>query len=474
MKLIELEQIIEEVKREVLPSPEDRRLVEEVKSTVLHILHEELPKYGYDDCEVSVQGSVAKDTWLPENKEIDIFVIFPKSRPREDLENLVNVVIDIALRRGIPWIVKYAQHPYVQLSIRGIEVDIVPCYRIEPGEKPLTAADRTPLHTRYVLLKLQENPDLCSEIRVFKRFLRCLGIYGAEIKVEGFSGYLAELLVIYYRSFINLVLDVSSKWRPGSVVIDIEGHYRDQLAARKLFENSPLIVIDPVDPMRNAAAAVSVESMSTLILGCKLLLRKPSLNFFRYPPLPDESQLKGKLLPPSVVIVLPYPERAVPDTVWGELKRLARSLWHILERYEFKPYHIQVWTDEKDHILVTITLRELDLPEHQLHEGPPVYSDDALKFIEKYFKESECLGPFIMRDRVYVIRRRKYAKIEDLLKAQLPQAAPKHLKKLIDKALITRIENIEDLDKIAIPEVRRILIQHLLKRPLWLSNIHLS
>ena len=472
MSVRDLEQVIEEAKKLVSPSPEDRELIQEVGNFILNTLREELPKYDYSDCEVSIQGSVAKDTWLPENKEVDIFVIFPKTRPREDLENLVNIVIDIANRKGLSWTLKYAQHPYVQLNVKGVEVDVVPCYRIELGEKPLTAADRTPLHTRYVLSKLSERPYLRDDIRLFKRFLKCLNIYGAEIKVEGFSGYLAELLVIHYGSFIDLVREVATRWRPFHVVIDLEKHYSDTLYVKKLFEDSPLIVVDPVDPMRNAAAAVSLESMSTLILGCKLLLARPSLSFFTYPQLPDETQLEGRLIPPSIVILLPYPEKVVPDTVWGEIKRLARSLWNILERYEFKPYNIQVWTDEKEHIVITVTVEQLDLPDYQLHEGPPVYTDDVLKFIEKYVHDRECLGPFIMRERVYVIKRRKYTTIESLLKVQLPQAAPKHLKKLINKAKIIRITKLEDLNKLEHPEIKKVIVQHILKRPAWLIHIY--
>ncbi len=464
-----LERVVEEVKQLVSPKPEDRKLVEETASFVINVLREELPRYGYEDCEVTLQGSAAKDTWLPENKEVDIFVILPKSKPREMLDSLVSVVIEIFSRRGVEWTVKYAQHPYVQLKVNDIDVDVVPCYRIEPGEKPLTAADRTPLHTRYVLSKLEERPNLRDDIRVFKRFLKCLGIYGAEIKVEGFSGYLSELLIIYYKSFINLVREVASKWKPYHVVIDPEGHYRDRETPKKLFETHPLIVIDPVDPMRNAAAAVSIESMSTLILGCKLLLNRPSLNFFTYHALPDESKLIGRLLPPALIVMLPYPESAVPDTVWGEAKRLARSLWNVLERYEFKPYHVQVWTDERQHVLIMMTLEELDLPPHQLHQGPPVYSDDAIKFVEKYLRDPECLGPFIMKDRVYVVKRRKYPTAETLLKAQLPQVAPRHFKKLLDRAKILRVEKLEDLKKVP-PEIRNIILQHLLKRPQWLSS----
>ncbi len=465
-----VEEVVEEARKLVEPSQEERERVSRVANNVLSILKQELPKRGFEDCEVSLQGSVAKDTWLPENKDIDIFVIFPKSRPIEDLEKFVNTVIEIANEYEIEWVLKYAQHPYVQLRIEGYEVDVVPCYRIEPGEKPITAADRTPLHTKYVMNKLAERPELRSEIRLFKRFLKVLGVYGAEIKVEGFSGYLAEVLIITYGSFLRLIQDVAKVWKPRHTIIDPENHYSDKSVLKKMFKDAVLIVVDPVDPSRNAAAAVSRESLATLILAAKLFLHKPSIDYFRYREhVASPELLRGRLLPPTVIVELPYPEKLVPETVWGEAKRLLRSLWNTLERYEYKPYHMHVWSDEKSRILIMMTLERLDLTPYELHEGPPVYNDGSIKFVEKYLQDPEAVGPFIVGSRLYVIKRRKYDKIEKLLQAQLPQIAPKHLKKLVNKAKIYRIEKLEDLEKID-SEIREIILKFLIKRPDWIVS----
>ncbi len=328
-----IEDILEEARRLVEPSQEERERVSRIVNAILPLLQRELASRGFADCEVTLQGSIAKDTWLPENKDIDIFVVFPKTRSAQDFERLVSTVIEIANEHRIEWILKYAQHPYVQLRVEGYEIDVVPCYRIEPGEKPITAADRTPLHTRYVMSKLAERPELRGEIRLFKRFLKVLGIYGAEIKVEGFSGYLAEVLIIAYGSFLNLIQDVARSWRPGRAIIDPENHYADKSVLKKIFKDAALIVVDPVDSSRNAAAAVSRESMATLILASKLFLHRPSVSFFKYPEcFVSPNVLERRLLPPTIIIELPYPEKLVPETVWGEAKRLMRSLWHTLER----------------------------------------------------------------------------------------------------------------------------------------------
>ncbi|NPA24181.1 MAG: CCA tRNA nucleotidyltransferase [Crenarchaeota archaeon] len=463
-----LDEVIEKARRLVEPSPEERERRISVARKVIEVVENGLKERGLTNFEVSLQGSLAKDTWLPENRDIDIFIILSKEHPYETLRSLVKILIEIAQDSGIEWRLKYAQHPYIQYIIESYEIDIVPCYRIEPGEKPLTAADRTPLHTRYVLSKLAQKPELKTEIRLFKRFLKVVGIYGAEIKVEGFSGYLAELLTIYYGSFRELIHEVADKWRPGKTVIDIEKHHTDLRKVRTLFKDSPLVVIDPVDPMRNAAAAVSLHSMSKLILAGKIFLNKPSIRFFEYSnERPSTELLKGRLLPPTVLIIFPYIENLPPETVWGEAKRLCRSLCNTFERYEYKIYDSSAWTDERNIIVIALTLERETLPEYELHRGPPVYSDNVLNFIEKYVNDHESVGPYVIGERAVVIKRRKYNTAEKLIRAQLCQIAPKHLRRICNNVKILIIRNVEDLAQVPEP-ARDFVLRFMIKRESWL------
>ncbi|WP_054857568.1 hypothetical protein [Vulcanisaeta sp. JCM 16159] len=144
----------------------------------------------------------------------------------------------------------------------------------KPGEKPLTAADRTPLHTEFIKSKLgQRNTD----VRLLKAFFKSVGIYGAEIKVQGFSGYVSELLVIHYGSFINVIKAISN-WPIKHVFIDMTGTYNERDAVRKF--KSPVIIIDPVDPNRNAAASISRDVLSMAIAASREFLRNPRKEFF--------------------------------------------------------------------------------------------------------------------------------------------------------------------------------------------------
>ncbi len=465
-----IEEVIEEAKKLVIPPEEEVNRRFSICSKVIELLRNELINKRNIPCEVSLQGSLAKDTWLPEGKDIDIFLIFQKDFPKEKFTDIVNILIKIAEENNIKWILKYAQHPYIQYIIDKYEIDIVPCYRIEIGEKPMTAADRTPLHTEYILSKIRENSQLKVEIRLFKRFLKVLSIYGAEIKVEGFSGYLAELLVVYYKSFLDTIRSIAREWKPFRIIIDIEKHYKNVKYVKKLFKDSPIIVIDPVDPQRNAAAAVSLESLSKLIVASKIFLYRPSIHFFEYSDNAYLDNVEHRFFPPIIIVEFPYLSKLSPETVWGEIKRLCRNIWNTFERYEYKVYDVSAWTNERDRIVIMIMVERAELPEYQLHKGPPVYSDDIIKFFEKYVKDGECLGPYIIDDRVVVIKRRKYYNVEVLLKSQLPFIVPKHFKKIIDKArisIVRGIDNIQSLDS----EIRDIVLKFLIKREHWYSTL---
>lgn len=459
-----IEEIIEQAKEIVNPKPEERKYVEEVTNYILSILENELTRLGYSDIKISVQGSIAKDTWLPNARDIDIFVIFPKTYNISIFNKLINDLIEIANKYNINWVIKYAQHPYIQYLFKDFEIDIVPCFKIEKNEKPITAADRTPLHTKYILSKLK--PEQRIEVRLLKRFMKNIGVYGAEIKVEGFSGYLCELLIIAYENFLNLVKNVASNWKPGKIVIDIEHYYSDDKVVKKLFKDASIIVIDPVDRNRNAAAAVSKETLCTFIAACKYFLRKPSIKFFTT----QELAKSIKILAPSIIIEFKYPNTIIPDTIWGELKRMVKAFENVFKKFEFKVYHSGIWTDEKERIYLMFTFEKLELPDYELHQGPPVYSDDSIKFIEKYLNDESIVGPFIKGSRWYVIKKRKFKTVEDIVRAHIVQIAPKHLKKVCSEFKIYRIEDVEDFERINLPtNVREVVKKFLIKQPSWLT-----
>jgi len=392
--------VIEEVLREAYklatPSEEEKQKVREVAQRARFLVAEAVRTYGVD-AEVDVYGSAARATWLPGQRDVDVFVVLNDRNIKP--EDVVSFLARFFTERRIPWVRRYAQHPYLTLLLEGYEVDVVPCYKIGFGERPITAADRSPLHHKFLAERLHEVQR--RDVRILKLFLKTIGVYGAEIRVEGFSGYLAELLVAYYGTFLN-VINAAARWKPYKTLIafsDVKTRFK-----------APLVVVDPVDPNRNVAAAVSLTSMSTFILATRRFLKRPSLSYFQPQP--------GAFLRLNTVeVVFPYPNEP-PDTIWGRYKRVGRALYEWLRECGFKVFRWGVESDEKTYVSLVYVLEQVELPQYVLHRGPPVYDDAVDAFIEKYVGE-EVVGPFVQRSRVYVIKRRRYTDVSDCIRARL-------------------------------------------------------
>ena len=232
--------------KDIKPTIEEKGHIDNVSSRVMNFLQTTCDENGID-ANVTLVGSVAKNTALKGKSDIDIFIAFPLGT---DKKYLKKTGLDLAHKCcdefGSVAQHHYASHPYVTTDIGECEVDIVPCYAIEDGSQLKSAVDRTILHTRYVKANLTETQQ--DEVLLLKRFMAMTGTYGSEFKVGGFAGYLCELLIIHYGTFED-TLKAAINWKFGQS-IDLEGY-----GTSNDF-NDPLVVIDPTDKNRNVAAAL--------------------------------------------------------------------------------------------------------------------------------------------------------------------------------------------------------------------------
>lgn len=402
---------IEEVLREALllvtPSDEERSLLESTLREVIDKVSGAVRKLGLDAQVVPV-GSAVRDTWLPGNYELDVFVLFPKETG--DKKVLGDLIIEIAREVFEEYEQNYAEHPYVKVKYKNFEVDLVPAYSISHGERIKSAVDRTPLHNSYVKSKLK-SPD---DVRLLKAFMKSIDAYGAEERVGGFSGYLCELLIIHFGDFLSLI-ESAAGW--GSrVYIDPEGHLTEEYALAVF--KGPMIVVDPVDPRRNVAAALTETQFNRFKVAAKSFLRNPSLEFFerglrkathRCTLKQVEKELSERKTR-IVFVEFSGLNDLSRELLWSQAKRIARLLEDELERNGFEVVWISGWTDERSSIYVASELLYLTLPVLEKRQGPPVGSSEETNFLKTYLDSEECLGgPFIEGDRWYVYRRRKYS-----------------------------------------------------------------
>ena len=403
------------------PTKEERDHVCSIARRLLKIIAESGKAEGM------VVGSIARNTWVHGDRDLDVFMLFNPSLSREELEDQ-----GLALARSVAractdtFHEKYAEHPYINATIDDVDVDLVPCYHVSSATRIQSAVDRTPFHTRYITDKIN---GLIDDVLLLKRFTKTGGIYGSDQMTEGFSGYLCELLILHYGGFTPL-LEAAATWRP-QTVIDIEHH-----AAREFPE--PLVVIDPVDPKRNVAAAVSSDKMAGFVELARGYLESPSEAFFVYPP--DRCILKKELtavirqrktfLYAIVFSTPPY----IPEVVVPQLKRSLLSVRELLERNGFTVHHAH-YDMQTERCMFLFELLAKELPAIRRHPGPPLWNRvNADRFREKHVAE-RATGPYIDDGRYEMEVPREYTTPKSLLSSQevlLNASHGKHVRQALE------------------------------------------
>lgn len=343
------------------------------------------------DFEIFLGGSYAKGTDI-RGSDADVFLLFTDEfDPLEVLK---------MLRREFPdGIEEYSDHPYLLLQQKSFSIDIVPGYKASTGKDLKTAVDRTPFHVRFI----QENftKEMKDEVRILKQFLKGIGAYGAESSVQGFSGYVAELLVFRYKTFDEVISNVR-KWNIPSVL--------DK--GTKEFNGANLVIVDPVDSGRNAAANVSLENLSTFILAANLFAWETWKDFL-FPKRQDSS------IPGDAVVVYFPCKKCNEEVLVPNLRRISSVLKGELEKLGFRIVYSSVFVDKGGYIVVIPEANNLG--EASLHIGPPVTSPNVASFLQKWKSGTKFGMPFMVGDRICVLREREEREVSEAIAGIIPK-----------------------------------------------------
>jgi len=451
----ELKQVLDKARKEVTPTAQEKKAFEKVISKAVAVTMEVIkpPGLGY-----TLAGSFIRDTWMPDKKEFEIFIMFPENTSREKLEKQgLEVGKQIVDKLNGRYVVAYAEHPYIRATTEGFDIDIVPCYRLKSAKKIKSAVDRTPFHNRWIEKYFPKG--LSGEVRLFKQFTKTLGVYGSDTKTQGFAGYLTELLITHYGSFESLAYE-ASHWQPGRVFIDLQKHHKGGQAKipddlRQRFKGQPLIVIDPVDPNRNVAASFTPENFARFVLACERFVKHPSINaFFPKPEKINISQL-FKLIEERgskfLLIQFQRPD-VIDDTLWPQLRRTANRLKDIMHEYDFMVIDWGVHSDLFDvkeakskprHSGNSYMLLELGvwkLPAIRKIIGPPVFiRQRASEFKKKYQRLGKV---WVEGDRLAAEVKREFLdarkKLEDTLSDSEKELKAKGIGSYIAKSIAGR------------------------------------
>ena len=211
---------------------------------------------------------------------------------------------------------------------------------------------------------------------------------------------------------------------------------------------SPMIIIDPIQKNRNAAAALNQEKLSRFISSCRSFLDNPSKDFFivkRFDlvksidkdisDLKKESEKKsGKF---KLIVIDVDTLDGSKDVVGTKVLKVYDQLQKHLTLNDFVILKSNWNFDfDKHSAVIFFILEDIELSESLEHAGPPVISSVAYKNFCDVHKSHKT---FIKNNKVFAIIPRKYS---------LPEIALKEL--FMQDFIRTRVK------RISIKEVRKI------------------
>ena len=417
-----------QAKRLAIPTKIKNEKLNSVANTAMKLVSKEITKYT-EITSIHYGGSYAKGTWTSEKPDIDIFVKFKKSTSEKKFKSISKKIGFNALKKFKPY-TRYSEHPFVEAVIKNIKINIVPCYDVKAGEWK-SAADRSTFHTEFILENL--SGPLKDDVRILKYFMSVNGIYGAEIAKQGFSGYVAEVLVYYFGSFTNVLKEIAKLKNDNAIG-----------KPRKKFD-STIIIIDPVDSNRNLGAAISTENVGKFILLSRAFINKPSIQFFRN----QRKKLSSKNSLNNILVLKFQYKKSPDDTIAGQIRRAVNSLSSQMEIAGFKILRNSSLTLEKNQAVLLFLMDSLTISENQIHDGPNVFEENfSRKFVSINRKKSRIMWVG-NNAKIMALQKRSHTNaklfLNDLIQNHLNKSGiPNGIKSDIKNMKITTGNNIAD------------------------------
>ena len=362
------------------PDEAERNDLKRISGSLREKIHSLLSKMRVT-AEVELVGSTSKGTNL-RGGDIDLFIVFPTIYSRSEIVKTGLKIGHMILPDGQE---KYAEHPYVFGYVEGHKIDVVPCFHMNENDDLKSAVDRSPLHTRWVNAHLDDMKR--REVILLKAFMKGIGVYGSEVAKGGFSGYVCEVLVIKLGSFLKAL-----EFFAGS-----EKRLRLKEDKPSPMDDAPMVVTDPVDRKRNAAAAVTSENLARMRILSREFLHEPSEAYFDGLPRRSPPRIPRKTC--FRIFSLERPD-LLDDIIYPQAEKLRRIIVNESRNEGFHPIDSEVLMGKRINILVEL---ESDTrPAIKAHVGPPSFSPETRRFLDKWNNSPHARGPFIMDDRPVV------------------------------------------------------------------------
>ncbi len=391
--------MLNEVLKEIQPDKDyEEEIFEKLNSIIKKI------NQGQKNIKAILGGSGAKGTWL-RTFDADIFVLFDYNKFREKSYKLSEILENILKKKFKNILRLHGSRDYFQIKENKFTFEIVPILKIKKAEQAKNITDVSPLHSNWV----KKHKKLVNEMKLAKQFCQAQNVYGAESYIRGFSGYVCEILTAYYGSFPKLIKE-ASKWKKPAV-IDAEKYYRGKDVFKMVNTSklaSPLIVIDPVQKDRNAAAALSNEKFESFKKAAWEFLKNPSKEFFIKKDLKSEF-LRQKAKNTKLMTMELKPLIGKTDVIGSKLLKIYEFINQQLNKHGFKPIKSDWEWNKKNNAVFYFLLDNKPLQKNIEVEGPPLKMELHAENFRKVHKKT-----FVKKGKVYALEQRKFLEPHDL------------------------------------------------------------
>ncbi len=394
--------ILLDVLKDIKPSREEEKSIQSRVKSILGKINNNLK-----DARAILGGSGVKGTWLRKANDADIFVKFNYSKYKEKSDKIAEILEKILKKKRFKIRRLHGSRDYFQIKERNFTFEIVPILDIKKAEQAKNITDVSPLHANWVNKKGKKFKD---DTRLLKQFCKSADVYGAESYIHGFSGYICEILSVYYKGFSGVIRN-ASRWKD-KVIIDIEDYWKGKNILMELNRSktySPLIVIDPVQADRNAAAAISREKFELFRKRAREFLKSPCKRFFEIREINEES-LRRKAGRNRLVLMDVRCKKGKDDVVGCKLVKAIEFINKKLRENDFDVLDYG-WKFDKEALFYFIIKKE-KLSDYTKREGPPLKAKGHVKNFKKKYKRT-----FVKGNRIYAKVKREFKVPEGLIKS---------------------------------------------------------
>ncbi|MFX0094126.1 MAG: nucleotidyltransferase domain-containing protein [Candidatus Hodarchaeota archaeon] len=373
--------------------------------TTIKEFHDYFPKIVGENAaafpvkEVIPVGSTSRNTFLPGSTDLDYFVTL-ETDEKSLLESFTHKVspkiATVTSAQKLEYL--YAENPYARLIIpyksEVFEVDLVTTVAAQNYEElkealKISGMARTPFHTKWLSPKVK---GLETEIRLLKYWLKQKRVYGTF----GLTGFLCELLLIKYRTFENLLYSLNEGLF-SNLVLEFDQSNDKEL--RKKFSNSKIIIVDPCDPERNAAAGIQGfmgdMKVRRLHQQAEYCLRNPNQMF-------DLLVVE----PPYINVEIKIEGRVNSVELYTRLARYATKLRNTLKNEGYNLENVFIDTETSSIQLVL----ERYFQQETIIKGPPIRIKDAAERFRNKHKHVEDRQGWL-----YAVAPPKYPSASDVI-----------------------------------------------------------